>query len=225
MGLQIQGNGGTIAEVGGTTFRSLNTQMKPIEYGALGHYRTAVRIVLTAAQAANSRLFEIRNNHASNLIIPTRLNIRVMQIAAGTAQENAINVFKWTGVAAVDTTNTVTPVSSVKRTTEMAAYPGTSAQVRHLTLAGAAAGMTGGFAATKDTQAFFIGPFWVNTAVPTAPAPNIPYYYDVFDDVNGTHPFALKQSEGLTVENSILNVTTYGMIVYIDFAWADVAAF
>lgn len=213
---------GVGAEVGGTTFRGLHVHVKPLEYGSLGHYRTSVRIVLAAAQAANSRLLELRNTHASNLLIPTRLIVRAMQIAAGTAQENSLDCYRLTGFTAVDTTNTVTPTSSVKRTS-MAAYPGTSAAIRHCTLAGAAAGMTGG-TLTKDAQFFATLPLLVNAAAPTTPNA---YWgpLDALDDVNGTHPFVLAQNEGIDVENRVLNVTSYGMAAFIDLSWADVAAF
>jgi hypothetical protein len=219
MALQIQGNAGTVAEVGGTTFRALNSQIKPIEYGALGHYRTSVRINSTAAQAANSRIFEIRNAGA-NLIIPTRLILRALQTVAGTAQENSLDAYKCTGFTAVDTTNTVTPVSSVKRTTAMAAYPG-GAAVRHLTLAGAAAGMTGG-TLTKDTQFFATLPYNVAAAINTS---TVWGPLDCLDDVNGTHPFVLLANEGIIIENRVLNVTTYGITWYVDFSWAEVASY
>lgn len=224
MAIQVQGNGGVTADVGGTTFRALNTQVKPVEYGALGHYRTAVRIVSTAAQAANSRIFEIRNTHATNLIIPTRLSLFAIQAAAGTLAENSLDMYKVTGFTAVDTTNTVTPVSSVKRGATMAAYPG-GAAVRHLTLAGAAAGMTGG-TLVKDTQAFATFPYMVTAGVGTAtftPPPWGPK--ECLDDGNGTHPFVFVQNEGMIIENRGLNVTSYGIIWYIDFSWAEVTAY
>lgn len=220
MALQIQGNGGTVQEVGGTAFRAAHVHIKPLEYGALGHYRTSVRINSTAAQAANSRIFEIRNTHATNLIIPTRLTLRALQTVAGTAQENSLDVYKVTGFTAVDTTNTVTPVSSVKRGATMAAYPG-GAAVRHLTLAGAAAGMTGG-TLTKDTQFFATLPYNVAAAINTT---TLWGPLDALDDVNGTHPFVFVQNEGLIIENRVLNVTSYGMTWYIDFSWAEITAF
>lgn len=220
MALQIQGNGGVTQEVGGTAFRAAHTHVKPLEYGALGHYRTSVRINSTAAQAANSRIFEIRNTHATNLIVPTRLTIRALQTAAGTAQENSLDVYKVTGFTVVDTTNTVTPVSSVKRDATMAAYPG-GAAVRHLTLAGAAAGMTGG-TLTKNTQFFATLPYNVAAAISTT------FMWgpiDALDDVNGTHPFVFVQNEGLIIENRVLNVTSYGITWYVDFSWAEVVTF
>jgi len=225
MGIQQQGNSGVIAEVGGTVFRGLHVHSKPLEYGALGHYRYSIRISSTAAQAANSRIFELRNTHATNLIIPTRLSLRAIQATAGTLQENSLDLFKVTGFTAVDTTNTVTPTSSTKRTTEMVAFPGTSAAVRHLTIAGAAAGMTGG-TLTKDANMFATFPYMVTAGVATATY-QPPQWgpYDCFDDVNGTHPFVLKQNEGFIIENRVLNVTSMGIIWYIDVSWADVVAF
>ena len=219
MAIQLQGNTGIVWEIGGTTFRAGNVQIKPIEYGALGHYRTAIRINSTAAQAANSRIFEIRNTHATNLIIPTQLVLRAAQTAAGTAQENSLDVYKVTGFTAVDTTNTVTPVSSVKRTS-MAAYPG-GAAIRYLTLTGAAAGMTGG-ALTKDTQFFATLPYNVAAAINTTTQWGP---FNIFDDTNGTHPFVFAQNEGLIIENRVLNVTSYGVTWYIDFEWVEVASY
>jgi hypothetical protein len=219
MPIQIQGYGGVVADVGGTTFRALNTHVKPVEYGSLGHYRTSVAITSTAAQAANSRIFELRNA-GSNLIVLTRLVLSALQSAAGTAQLNYLQAYKCTSFSAVDTTNTVTPVSSVKRTATMAAYPG-GAQVRHLTLTGAAAGMTGG-TLTKDTQAFGILPFNVSTSINTS---TVWGPKDVLDDVNGTHPFVFANNEGFEIENSILNVTSFGITWIIDVAWAEVTAY
>jgi hypothetical protein len=179
-----------------------------------------VRINSTAAQAANSGIIELRNTHATNLIVPTRLLVRALQTVAGTAQENSVDCYRCTAFTASSTTNTVTPVSSVKRTS-MVAYPGTSAAIRHLTLAGAAAGMTG-FTRTKDTQFFATLPYNVAAAINTS---TIWGPLDAFDDVNGTHPFVFAQNEGLWVENRVLNVTSYGITWYIDIAWADVTAF
>ncbi len=208
-----------LAGVGAEAGSALHVVNKPIPYGTLGHYRTSVRINSTAAQAANSRIFEIRNTHATNLIIPTRLTVLALQTAAGTAQENSLDIYRCTSFSVVDTTNTVTPVSSVKRTS-MAAYPG-GAAVRHLTLAGNAAGMTGG-TLTKDTQFFATLPYNVAAAIATT------FMWgplDALDDVNGSHPFVFIQNEGLIIENRVLNVTSYGITWYIDFAWAEVTAF
>lgn len=216
MAIQIQGNSGIVADVGGTVFRGMHVHVKPLEYGALGHYRLAVRINSTTAQAANSRILELRNS-GSNLIIPTRMTIRVLQTAAGTAQENSLDCYRVTSFTVVDTTNTTTPVPSPRRTS-MAASPG-NAQIRALNPA--AAGMTGG-TLTKDSAPFCTIPYNVATAASTT---YIWGPYECFDDTNGTHPFALAQNEGFVVENRVLNATSYGVTWYIDLSYAEVGSF
>jgi hypothetical protein len=48
---------------------------------------------------------------------------------------------------------------------------------------------------------------------------------DVFDDVNGTHPFVLTQNQGIEIENRVLNVTSMGITWYLDIAWCEAAAY
>jgi hypothetical protein len=217
MAIQVQGNGGVIADVGGTAFRALNTQIKPIEYGALGHYKATLRMSSTAAQTANSRLLELQNPSASVLIIPTRLTVRAMQTAAGTAQENSLDIYKATSFTVVSSVNAVTGAASKKRTSMGAS----AAALRYLTLTGVAAGMTGS-TATKDTLPIGTIPYNVAAAIQTSgPIANV----DVFDDVNGTHPLVLAQNEGMVIENRVLNVTSYGVTWFIDLAWAEVLAY
>lgn len=209
-----------IQEVGAAAGMASHVTAKPIPHTSTGgHYKYSVRILSTAAQAANSRIFELRNPNATPIIL-TRLTLRALQVAAGTAQENSLDCFRCTSFTVLDTTNTVTPGSSVKRTTGMTAFPG-GAQVRHLTVAGAAAGMTGG-TMTKDANMFATLPFNVAAAISTS------YQWgplDCVDDVNGTHPFVFGQNEGFEIENRVLNVTSYGMAWFLDVSWADALAF
>jgi hypothetical protein len=218
--------GGTtfsLQEVGLGPAMGAHVVTKPIPHGSLGHYRYSVRIISTAAQAANSRIFELRNTAANNIIL-TRLTLRAIQVAAGTLQENSLDVFRCTAFTAVDTTNTVTPTTSVKRTAGMAAFPGGAAP-RHLTITGVAAGMTGG-TLTKDGNMFATFPYMVTAGVATATY-QPPQWgpYDCVDDVNGTHPFVFAQNEGFIIENRVLNVTSMGIAWYIDVSWAEATAY
>ncbi len=222
MAIQVQGNSGVVGDVAGTVFRALNVNVKPIEWATLGHYRVNHRFAFGGTQAANSRLFEVRNTHATNLIVPTRLIIKAIQTGTFTAAiETSLDVFKGTSFSAVDTTNTVTPTASQKRSS-MAAPPGAAA-IRGVTVAGAAAGMTGG-TITKDGGSIGQLPLWFLAAQPTAgPVPFI--FVDNFDDVNGTHPFVFVQNEGLEIENRVVMGASVGASVYIDFSWAEVTAY
>ncbi len=218
MPIQVQGNGGVTAEVEDSSTRALRIVNKPLAYSTLGHYRTNHRCVLTAAQAANSRLFTLRNS-GTNFVIPTRLILKAVQSAAGTAQEASIDVFRVTGFTVVDPTSTVTPTASVKRTTGMTAAASTGAQIRGVTSTGVAAGMTGG-TLVKDGNSIGQLPIVVAAA-----AASFLWREDIFDDVNGTHPFLLAQNEGIIIENRALNTTSYGVTLYIDMTWAEVTAF
>lgn len=195
---------------------------RPIPTG-VGHYRVNHRFVLVAAQAANSRLFEIRNAHATNIIIPTRLIIKWINSAAHTAIiEDSLDVYKLTGFTVVDPTNAVVLTPSSKRTTMGA----TSALVRGVTVAGAAAGMTGG-TLVKDASSVGQVPRIFNQAVmaTTDTNPRIADVHDIFDDVNGTHPFALVLNEGIVIENRVLLGAAAGSSVYIDFSYAEVTKY
>lgn len=195
---------------------------KPIP-SSIGHYRVTHRFVLVNTQAANSRLFEIRNTHATNLIIPTRLTIKWINSAAHTAFiEDSLDAFKVTTFTAVDTTNTVTLTPSLKRTS-MAA---TTAAIRGVTVAGAAAGMTGG-TLTKDAGPFFQLPRILNQTV-EATTETVSRTADVgsaFDDEFGAHPWVFVQNEGFIIENRVVLGAAAGSSVYIELAYAEVTAY
>ena len=46
MAIQIQGNGGSVAEVDGTGFRAMRVSPRPVDAGSLGHYRLSTTIPL-----------------------------------------------------------------------------------------------------------------------------------------------------------------------------------
>lgn len=221
---RVLGRDGTSQLAVDANFFAANVSPRPIAYGTLGHYRVNHRAALVATQAANSRLFEVRNSSASNLIIPTRLVIKWLQTAAHTAAiEDSLDVYRVTGFTVVDTTNTVTPVPSVKRTAGMTAAASSGAQIRGVTIAGAAAGMTGG-TLTKDSSSVGQLPQWLLAAQPTAGV--VPAQFnDNFDDVNGTHPFTFAQNEGFVIENRVLLGAAAGSSVYVDFSYAEVSAY
>lgn len=201
---------------------ALHTVNKPLP-SSVGHYRVNHRCVLVATQAANSRLFEIRNTSATNLIIPTRLRIKWFSASAHTALiEDSLDVFKVTGFSAVDTTNTVTLTPSLRRTSMSA----TTAALRGVTVAGAAAGMTGG-TLVKDGSSVGQVPLVLAQAVMAATDTLSRWFpdNDMLDDVNGTHPFVFAQNEGFIIENRVLLGAAAGSSVYIDLSYAEVAAY
>lgn len=221
MGIQIVGASGAVAEVGEFPASPQHVTPKPIP--ADGHYRVTHRCVLVNTQAANSRLFEIRQPTAGKLLILTRLVIRWLNLSAHTAIiEDSLDCFKVTGFTAVDTTNTVTLASSLKRTSMTADI----AQIRGVTIAGAAAGMTGG-TLTKDSGPFAQLPRIFNQTV-MATTETVARTADVMDALDvgdDTHQFVFVQNEGFIIENRVVLGAAAGSSVYIDCSYAIADAF
>lgn len=219
MALQIQGNNGTLIEVGGPAFRAGHVHLKPLEYGALGHYRMAVDVLLLPSQAANSRLFEIRNSHVSNLLIPTRLTARVMPIGGvATPYLFELGCFRCTSFSDVDTASATAAIPAPMKSS-MAGSPG-SAQVRYLQAAGHASGMTGG-TMTKATLPWASLMAWMASVSSTTQ----PVTMDWFRHPD-EHPPILTQDQGLIIENIKAGPATQNaVLVQIELAWAEVTAY
>lgn len=189
---------------------------------SIGHYRTSVVLTMATTQGANSRLFEIRNTHATNLVIPTRIRVGAMVTGTvTTAYLFRLGLYRCPTFSAVDTTNTVTPTTSLKRAS-MTAYPG-NANVRHVTIAGAAGGMTGG-TLTKDANE--AGTYMMYAAGAAPAAQTVFNTTELLDDVNGTYPWTFVQNEGFEIENVTVGSGTANVVtVLIDVSWAEVAAY
>lgn len=212
---------GAVSSVPGLS--SGHVTVKPIPT-TIGHYKVSHRFVLVASQAATSRLFEVQMPTAGRLLIPTKLSIRWMSLSAHTAIiEDSLDVYKATGFTVVDTTNTVTPVGVTARTTGFAA---STANIRGVTVAGAAAGMTGG---TLTALANPIGqhPMILAQAAMAVgdTVSRYPNVGDMFSDINGNHPLVLEQNEGIVVTNRVLLGAAAGSSVYVDFSWCEALAF
>lgn len=86
MAIQIQGNGGIIAEVDGTTFRALRVVSRPIDYGALGFYRLGMSSgTMAAALGANAEVFQFRWADPTNLALVWHVGISAGANVAATA--------------------------------------------------------------------------------------------------------------------------------------------
>lgn len=218
MAIQLQGNNGTLVEVGGATFKGAHVHLKPLEHGGLGHYRTFVRLTMVADQGANSRLFELRNS-GGNLIIPTRLTVSAVPIG-GVASPYAfeLGLYKFTSFSAVDTLNTVTPGVAVMRTSGMTGAPG-GAVLRRLS-DGVNSGMSGG-TLTKDQQLAGLVAWMASVSASSQPVTR-----ELIDPKSGEHPPVLANNEGLVLENVTVGSATANAIrVLLELAWAEVTAF
>lgn len=100
-GLQIQGAGGSVAEVGAFTSKGLHGIAKPQDYGALGHYRAILTTgTIAAGMAANGELVQMRWIDATRFCIIYEIEILEFRnittaFAAGPYQFNVIRSTAW----------------------------------------------------------------------------------------------------------------------------------
>lgn len=219
------GTSAALAGVGAESQSALHVVTKPDPVGSLGHYKTSHRSVLVNTQAANSFLFALRNIHATNIIVVHKIRIEWIQTAAHTAAIlDSLDIYRLTSFSVTPTTNTVTPVLSKLRTSYTTPVDGTDLAVRGVTVAGAAAGMTGG-TQTKDTAPLRQIGQWLLAAVPTAggtPFREESYWPDV---ASGEAPLVLVQNEGFLIENRVLLGAAAGSAVSFDIEFSIVTAY
>lgn len=220
MAIQIQGNGGTVMEVDGTTFRAGRVTSKPIDYGSLGHYRVAVNIGLLATQAANGTLFSFRWGDATRFCVITKVRIGCLQTAAATATIMPnFSVFVARSFSVSDSAGTAVTLTgnNMKKRTSM----GTSlvTDIRYSAVAG---GLTAG-TRTLDTQPIMIMP--TNQTI-TTPNPNLYSLEQDFGVGDGNHPLVLAQNEGLIVQGPSVIFGAAGTAnLTVEVCWAEVTSY
>jgi hypothetical protein len=216
---------GSIQGVGVESGSPAHFCAKPDPVGLLGHYKTSHRHVLVNVQAANSMLFALRNMHATNLIVVHTIRVEWIQTANHTAAIlDSLDIYRLTSFSVTPTTNTVTPVLSKLRTSFGTLVDGTDLAVRGVTVAGAAAGMTGG-TQTKDTAPLRQFGQWMLATLPTAgPPPQIDRaYWTAVGD--GESPLILVQNEGFLIENRVVLGAAAGSAVSIDIEFSVATAY
>jgi hypothetical protein len=225
MAFQIQGNGGVIAEVDGTTFRAMRVTGRPINYGSLGFYRVgAVSGTIAAALAANSELFQFRWPDATNLAVVYWCSVsaggNVAASAAALVSLVATVARSWTAAGSGGTRLTMTGNNAKLRTSM-----GTSL-VNDIGIATTAA-LTAG-TKTLDTTNIGAVSLGIGTGAITT-AMNLTLLNDVplinADNINH-HPLVLAQNEGFVIRNGATAwpaALTWQLAV--QCTWAEVSAY
>ena len=61
MSIQVQGSGGVVVDVNGSTFRAMVVTLRPVEYGLLGSYRvSAISGTIAPGLAAAAEIYQFR---------------------------------------------------------------------------------------------------------------------------------------------------------------------
>lgn len=226
MGIQIQGNGGTIAEVDGTTFRAQRVTGRPLDHGALGHYRLSMTTgTIGAALAANGELFQFRWTDATRLAVVQKVLIsagaNVAASAAGLVNLDCAIARGFTVAGTGGATATITGNNQKDRTSMGTTLLG---EARIATTAALGAG-------TKTLDAQGVGNVFVGIGTGAITVSQRLQLIDKIDLVEidadtSQHPIVLAQNEGIVIKNGATAwpaAMTWGMSVTI--VWAELAAF
>jgi hypothetical protein len=225
MALQIQGNGGTVIEADGASFRALRVANRPLDVASLGHYRLSMASgTIAAALAANAELFQFRWTDATRLCVIHKVLISAGANAAATAAglvtlEMAL-ARSWSGAGTGGTAATITGNNQKVRSSMGTTLLG---EARCASTAALGAGTK-----TLDTQGVGNVTTGIGTGAITVSADLtlIPKTDLLEMDANEPHPVVLAQNEGFVIRNGATAwpaTMTWGFGLTV--VWAEIAAY
>ena len=218
MAIQIQGNGGTVAEVDGTVYRAMRATLRPIDYGALGAYRMSqLSGTMAAGLAGNSEIFQFRWTDATRLCVVTSvvfdgLSGSATAFAAGFGKVDMLVARSWSADGSGGSAATLTGNNAKQRTSMGTTLLGAS---RIASTAALTAGTK-----TLDTQPIgqYSAAFGTGTSIQWIPQ------FDLFHiDPGGEAPLVLAQNEGFVVRATVPATGTWQFGVTV--CWTEVTAY
>jgi hypothetical protein len=216
MAIQLQGNGGTIAEVDGAGFRAIRTVNMPLDVNGLGSYRIShLSGTMAAGLAANSEILQYRWTDATRLasihsVTLDGLSGSATAFAAGFGKVDMFVARSWTVAGGGGTPLTVTTNNGKMRTSHGTTLVG---EIRASVTAACTAGTK-----TLDTQAVGQISLSFGTVVSVQYANQV----SLFDD-NGVHPLILAQNEGFVLRATVPATGTWQFGATI--VWSEIAAY
>lgn len=218
MAIQLQGNGGTVAEVDGTNYRAMRTTLRPLDYGSLGSYRVSgLSGTMAAGLAANSEVFQFRWVDATRLCVVTSvlwdgLSGSATAFTAGFAKVDMLIARSWTADGSGGTTLTLAGNNQKMRSSMNTTLIGGSR------IASTAA-LTAG---TKTLDAQAIGQY--SAAIGTGTSVQHMPQFDLFHaDPGGESPLILSQNEGFVVRATVPATGTWQFGVTV--CWTELTAY
>jgi hypothetical protein len=218
MAIQLQGNGGTVAEVDGTNYRALRASLRPIDYGSLGSYRVSgLSGTMAAGLAANSEVFQFRWVDATRVCVVTSvvfdgLSGSATAFAAGFGKVDMLIARSWTADGSGGSTLTLAGNNQKLRSSMNTTLIGGSR------ISSTAALSVG----TKTLDAQAIGQY--SAAFGTATSTQWIPKFDLFRaDPGGESPVVLTQNEGFVVRATVPATGTWQFGVTV--AWTELTAY
>lgn len=217
MAIQVQGFGGVAADVGGTGFRALKVEQRPVEYGALGSYRKSlISGTMAAALAANSEIYQFRWTDATRLCIIQKVVLDGFgagtAFTAGFANIQMLPSRSWTVAGSGGTAGTLTGNNGKTRTSMGTTLVG---DIRIASTAALTAGTK-----TNDTDPIGQYTFAVNATANAQFAANVTLFGE---DIGPTHPLILAQNEGFILRATVPATGTWQFGV--TTIWTEVTAY
>ena len=215
MAIQVQGNGGTVAEVE-TNTRAMRTTIRAIDPGSYGSYRGAATSgVMAAGIAGNANIFSFRNSSASVVVVVRELSIQAFVnttgFAAGVGQFQG---FVARNFSASDTGGTAWTLTTNNMKLKTAFATTAIADIRMSATAALSAGTR-----TLDAQPFASVGFPMST---TADIILLPWQWLINPGTN-QWPLELVQNEGFVIQTTVPGTGTWGFSVNVQ--WDEVAAY
>lgn len=224
MPVQIQGAGSVVAEVGGSTFRALNVQTKPIEHGSLGHYSWgALSGIIPAALTANSEILQFRWSDATRFCVIRKIRISACvtttMFAAGVpVQLDLLKASSWSAVGTGGTRPSVAAL--LKKRVNMGSSVLGANDIGVATTAALGAG-TKTLEGTPMQAMVAPGPITGSLNGQIIAPGTIFFQSEVAD---GEHPLVLHQNEGFVIRSVAVPATgTWQFACQVD--WAEVTAY
>lgn len=218
MAIQIQGNGGTVAEVGGTTFRALRVEQRPLDYGSLGIYRISLLSgTMAAGLAAAANVLSFRWGDATRLCAVQRVTLDGLSgsATAFAAGFGSIRLFAARSFTASDSGGAAATLTG--NNNKLRTSMGTTL-VTDLRMSSTAA-LTAG-TRTLDTNAFGQFSLSFGTAVSVQYANNVL----LFGDEAGLQmPLILAQNEGFVAQATVPATGTWQF--GITAQWTEVTSY
>ena len=218
MAIQIQGNGGVIADVDGTNFRALRVANRPVDYGALGIYSVSMSTgVMAAGLAAGAEIWQLRWTDATRFCAVYSVEFdgagSIAAFAAGATRADVVIARNWTADGSGGTAATLTGNNNKLRSSMGSPLVGA---VRIASTAALTAGTK-----TLDSQA--VGAI-ARGATATAGIEILPalHLFSASDD-SDNHPIVLAQNEGLVVRCTVPATGTWTGGV--SSRWAELGAY
>lgn len=225
MALQIQGNGGIVAEVDGTSYRAMRVANRPLDVGSLGHYRLSMATgTIGAALAANAELFQFRWTDATRLAVVHKVLIsggaNAAATAAGLVTLDLAIARSWSAAGTGGTAATITGNNQKTRTSMGTTLLG---EARCATTAALGAG-------TKTLDSHGIGNLVLGIgtgAITVAADLSLFPKTDLLEmDANEPHPLVLAQNEGFVIKNGATAwPASMTWALGVTVVWAEIAAY